>query len=160
MTSWRRYVIEIGHHFYFLPCALVQSMIPPNLVWISQQTKKFIALQICALKWRNDVTTSLRHRKWSPFLLLTMRLGPIYDPSKFGWDISRDKKVYCFASSVVGVVVGWGSSNVFFSYILLSGVVRFSGRCFDTVGVSFRVGRPCQVVNISRKNLIGLLRRP
>ena len=46
MTSRRRHVIEIGHHFYFLPCALVQSIIPPNLVKISQQTKKFIGLQI------------------------------------------------------------------------------------------------------------------
>ena len=50
MTSQRRYVIENRHHFYFLRCALVQPTIPPNLVRISQQTKKFIGLQICALK--------------------------------------------------------------------------------------------------------------
>ena len=98
MTSRRRYVIEIGHHFYFLPCALVQSTIPPNLVRISQQTKKFIGLQ---------------------------------DGRGGG--------------GVVVVVVG-GSSTVL-SYILQPGVVRFSDCCFDSVGVSFRVGGPCHVVN-------------
>ena len=46
MTSRRRYVIENCHHFYFLRCALVQSTIPENLVKISQQTKKFIGLQV------------------------------------------------------------------------------------------------------------------
>ena len=51
MTSRRRNVIEIGHHFYFLSCALVQSIIPPNLIKISQQTKKFIVLQFLSSKF-------------------------------------------------------------------------------------------------------------
>ena len=48
MTSRRRDVIEFSLPEYFVTPALVQSMIPPNLVRISQETKKFIALQICA----------------------------------------------------------------------------------------------------------------
>ena len=46
MTSQRRYVIENSDNSYFVMPAMVQSMIPPNLVKISQETKKFIALQI------------------------------------------------------------------------------------------------------------------
>ena len=113
--------------------------------------KKFIGLQIGTLKRRNDVVTSLRHRNWSPFLFLRMRLGLIYDPSKFSHDISTNKKVYWFASFVVGevVVVGVGSSTVF-CYILLPGVARFSDCCFNSVGVNFRVGRPCKVIDVIR----------
>ena len=50
MTSRRRNVIEIGHHFYFLPCTLVHSINPPNLIKISQQTKKFIVLPFLSSK--------------------------------------------------------------------------------------------------------------
>ena len=50
-----------------------------------------------------------------------MRLGPIYDPSKFGWDISTNKKVYWFASSVVrGWVVVVGAINHYFLYYCLA----------------------------------------
>ena len=38
------------HHGHHAAGAFVQSMIPPNLVWISRETKKIIGLQICALK--------------------------------------------------------------------------------------------------------------
>ena len=68
-------------------------MIPPNLVKISQQTKKFIGLQV---GW------------WG------------------GWG--------------GGVGVMGGGSSTDFSYILQPGVVPLSDRCFDSVGVSFRVG--------------------
>ena len=87
MTSRRRYVIEFTQNLYFTTRALVQFTIPENLVKISQQTKKFIGLQI--LWWRSG---------------------------------------------------GGGGSSTVFSYILQPGVVRFSDRCFDGVGVSFRVG--------------------
>ena len=40
MTSWRRYVIEIPNLDLTKRFALVQSIIPENLVLISQQTKK------------------------------------------------------------------------------------------------------------------------
>ena len=91
MTSLRRYVIEFGHHFYLLPCALVQSTIPPNLVKISQETKKFIGLQV---RW------------WGGWWW-------------WWW---------------------WGGHQTLFLIYYNLALFRFSDGCFDSVGVSFRVG--------------------
>ena len=67
-----------------------------------------------------------------------MRLGSIYNPTKFHDDISTNKKVYKRLedgrrSGVVGV------SSTIFSYILQPWSRPLSDCCFDSGGVSFRV---------------------
>jgi len=109
---WRNDVTTFLRHrnnryLYFLRCTFVQSIIPLNLVMISQE-QKFIGLKICALKWRNHVTMSLRYRK--PF--------------------------HYHSCSLTVFTTSWRRP--------------FFDRCFDSVGVSFRVGRPFQVVNFAK----------
>ena len=74
--------------------------------------------ELCDLQYYDhyDVTTSLHHRKWSPILLRYTRLSPIYDTSKFGSNISINKKVY-IGLQVGGAGVGLvGSLTIFLIY--------------------------------------------
>ena len=50
-----------------------------------------------SVKWRNDVTTSLRHRISKLLLHQKICLGSIYNPCKFGGDISTIERVRGFA---------------------------------------------------------------
>jgi len=50
-----------------------------------------------SVKWRNDVTTSLRHRISKLWLHQKICLGSIYNPCKFGGDISTIERVRGFA---------------------------------------------------------------
>ena len=88
-----------------------------------------------------DVTTSLRHRKWSPFFFFRCAFVQyIILPNLV--TISQETKKF------IALQVGWwGGGGVVvgvinrFSYILQPGVAPLSDHCFDSEGVSFRVGK-------------------
>ena len=97
MTSLRRYVIEIQNFHSTKRFALVQSIFSQNFAAISPDISNIERVRGVAVKWRNDVMTSLCHRKQKNWLHQKMCLGPIYNPCKFRGDISTIKRVRGFS---------------------------------------------------------------
>ena len=104
-------------------------------IWTNIKVYCFVNFEL-----KNDVMTSRRRcviENCHYFYFLRCALVQSTIPENLVKISQQTKKVIGLQVGWWGV--GWGSSNVF-SYILQPGVVPLSDRCFDSVGVSFRVG--------------------